>query len=50
VVLRFLCDFSTEEPASVLGIAPGTVTAHVHRSVATLRAALADPEREVHRG
>jgi DNA-directed RNA polymerase specialized sigma24 family protein len=50
VVLRFLCDFSTEEPASVLGIAPGTVTAHVHRSVATLRAALADLEREVHRG
>ena len=50
VVLRFLCDLSTEQTASVLGIAPVTVTAHVHRSVATRRASLTDLEGEMHRG
>ena len=43
-VLRFLCDLSTEQTAEVLGIAPGTVTAHVHRALETLRASLADLE------
>jgi len=42
VVLRFLCDLSTEQTAEVLGIAAGTVTAHVHRALEALRDALAD--------
>jgi len=50
VVLRLLCDLSTEQTASVLGIAPGTVTVHLHRSVAALRASLSDLEEEMHRG
>ena len=50
VVLRFLCDLSTEQTASLLGIAPGTVTAHVHRSMTTLREALSDLEEEARRG
>jgi len=50
VVLRLLCDLSTEQTASVLGIAPGTVTVHLHRSVAALRASLSDLEEEIHRG
>jgi RNA polymerase sigma-70 factor (ECF subfamily) len=50
VVLRFLCDLSTEQTASLLGIATGTVTAHVHRSVTALREALSDLEEEARRG
>lgn len=38
--LRLLLDLSTEETAGVLGIAPGTVTAHLSRAVSSLRASL----------
>jgi RNA polymerase sigma factor (sigma-70 family) len=48
VVLRFLCDLSTEQTADVLGIASGTVTAHVHRAIETLRTTLADLEEGAH--
>jgi RNA polymerase sigma-70 factor (ECF subfamily) len=37
VALRVVCDLSTQETAQVLGIAPGTVTAHLHRALTTLR-------------
>ena len=50
VVLRFLCDLSTEQTAAVLGIAPGTVTAHVHRSLSALRSALGSLEEGSNRG
>ena len=50
VVLRFLCDLSTEQTASLLGIAPGTVTSHVHRSIETLRGTLAELEEELRHG
>ena len=46
VALRFLCDLSTEQTADALGIATGTVTAHVHRALETLRSSLADLEEE----
>jgi RNA polymerase sigma factor (sigma-70 family) len=50
VVLRYLCDQSTEQTASLLGIAPGTVTAHAHRSLETLRAVLASDEEALRHG
>lgn len=50
VVLRFLCDLSTEQTASLLGIAPGTVSAHVHRATTALRAAIAEHEEELQHG
>jgi len=37
VALRVLLDLDTETTAEVLGIAPGTVTAHLSRAVAALR-------------
>jgi RNA polymerase sigma-70 factor (ECF subfamily) len=37
VALRVLLDLDTETTARALGIAPGTVTAHLARAVATLR-------------
>jgi len=40
VTLRILLDLDTVTTARVLGIAPGTVGAHLHRAVAALRAAL----------
>jgi RNA polymerase sigma-70 factor (ECF subfamily) len=40
VVLRHLLDLDTATTAAVLGIAPGTVTAHLHRAHVFLRAAL----------
>jgi RNA polymerase sigma-70 factor (ECF subfamily) len=40
VGLRVLLDLDTETTAAVLGIAPGTVTAHLSRAVATLRGRL----------
>ena len=45
VALRFLLDLDTETTARVLGIAPGTVTAHLARATATLRHQLLAPER-----
>lgn len=41
VALRIVCDLSTHDTAMALGIAPGTVTAHLHRALTTLRATLA---------
>ena len=40
VTLRLLLDMDTETTARVLGIAPGTVSAHLHQAVAKLRAAI----------
>jgi RNA polymerase sigma-70 factor (sigma-E family) len=40
VTLRLLLDLDTETTARVLGLAPGTVGAHLHKAVATLRAAI----------
>lgn len=37
VALRLLLDMDTETTARVLGIAPGTVGAHLHRAIETLR-------------
>ncbi len=41
VALRVFLDLDTEAAARTLGIAPGTVTAHLARAVATLRGDLA---------
>ena len=38
IALRFLLDLTTEQTAQALGVAPGTVTAHLHRAITTLRA------------
>jgi len=46
VVLRTFLDLDTARTAEVLGIAPGTVTAHMARAVTTLRAELQGSERE----
>jgi len=40
VALRILLELSTEETAAQLGIAPGTVTAHLHRALSSLRVRL----------
>ena len=40
VALRVFLDLDTAQTARALGIAPGTVTAHLARAVATLRAEL----------
>ena len=40
VVLRYLLDLDTAATAEWLGVAPGTVTAHLHHALATLRADL----------
>ena len=40
VVLRYLLDLDTAATADWLGIAPGTVTAHLHHALETLRADL----------
>jgi RNA polymerase sigma factor (sigma-70 family) len=42
VTLRLLLDLDTETTAKVLAIAPGTVGSHLHRAVASLRAAIPD--------
>lgn len=39
IALRVFLDFDTTQTAEVLGIAAGTVTAHLHRALTTLRAA-----------
>ena len=41
VALRIFLDLDTETTAETLGIAPGTVTAHLARATGTLRALLA---------
>jgi RNA polymerase sigma-70 factor (sigma-E family) len=40
VALRVVADLSAEETAELLGISPGTVSSHLHRALAALRAAL----------
>jgi RNA polymerase sigma-70 factor (ECF subfamily) len=45
VALRFLLDLDTETTARVLGIAPGTVTAHLARATSVLRRQLLSPQR-----
>ncbi|HUL27880.1 MAG TPA: sigma-70 family RNA polymerase sigma factor [Streptosporangiaceae bacterium] len=40
VTLRLLLDLDTDTTAKILGIAPGTIYAHLHRAVATLRSAI----------
>ncbi|WP_109506358.1 SigE family RNA polymerase sigma factor [Nocardioides speluncae] len=44
VVLRYLLDLNTAATADWLGIAPGTVTAHLHHALATLRTHLVETE------
>ena len=39
VALRVFLDLDTTQTGEVLGIAPGTVTAHLHRAMTALRAA-----------
>lgn len=46
VAFRVLLDLDTAATAKALGIAPGTVTAHLARAVATLRAELVSVPRE----
>jgi RNA polymerase sigma factor (sigma-70 family) len=41
VTLRLLLDLDTDTTARLLGIAPGTVGAHLHRAAETLRSAIA---------
>jgi RNA polymerase sigma-70 factor (sigma-E family) len=43
ITLRLLLDLDTETTAKVLGIAPGTVSAHLHRAVASLRDEITRP-------
>jgi len=40
VTLRLLLDLDTETTAGLLGIAPGTVSAHLHKAVAALRSTI----------
>jgi RNA polymerase sigma factor (sigma-70 family) len=47
VALRLFLDLDTGRTAEVLGIAPGTVTAHLARAVAALRDDLTPAEKEV---
>jgi RNA polymerase sigma-70 factor (sigma-E family) len=46
VTLRLLLDLDTQTTARVLGIAPGTVGAHLHKAVATLRTAIPSPDSQ----
>jgi RNA polymerase sigma factor (sigma-70 family) len=50
LALRVLGGLSTRETAETLGIAEGTVTAHLHRAVAALRRELAPTEGNVRNG
>jgi len=52
VALRLFLDLDTSRTAEVLGIAPGTVTAHLARAIATLREELTSTlyERAPQRG
>lgn len=44
VILRYLLDLDTRTTAASLGVAPGTVGAHLHHALATLRGELAATE------
>jgi RNA polymerase sigma-70 factor (sigma-E family) len=45
IVFRVFLDLDTQDTAKVLGIAPGTVTAHLSRAVTTLRGHLVTLDR-----
>lgn len=45
VVLRYLLDLSTEQTATHLAIAPGTVASQLHKAMASLRSHLTHSER-----
>jgi DNA-binding NarL/FixJ family response regulator len=42
VVLHYLCDFTVEEVAGILGRATGTVKAHLHTAREKLKASLGE--------
>lgn len=44
VVLRYLLDLDTESAARSMGVAPGTVSAHLHHALASLREHLTTSE------
>ena len=46
VALRLLLDLDTRQTADALGLSPGTVTAHLHRAMTSLRATVS-PDLEV---
>ena len=46
VALRLFLDLDTVRTAEVLGIAPGTVTAHLARAIATLRDDLTSADQQ----
>jgi RNA polymerase sigma factor (sigma-70 family) len=46
LALRILLDLSTADAASMLGVAPKTVTVHLHRALATVRLAMAPAATE----
>jgi RNA polymerase sigma-70 factor (ECF subfamily) len=46
VALRIVADLDTKQTAAILGIAPGTVTAHLHRALHSLRQAMRGTEYE----
>lgn len=46
ITLRVLLELDTETTARVLGIAPGTVGAHLSRAVATLRSHIGPHEAQ----
>ncbi len=49
VALRLFLDLDTQDSAQVLGIAPGTIQAHLGRALAALRADLMpEPQQENH--
>lgn len=50
IALRLLVGFNTKETASILGIAEGTVTAHMSAALAALRRRLEAPERGPNHG
>lgn len=45
VVLRYLLDLDTASTARSMGVAPGTVSAHLHHALAVLHARLSTSER-----
>jgi len=46
VALRIVLDLDTDTTARVLGIAAGTVTAHLHRAMSTLRSQLLNTDSQ----
>jgi RNA polymerase sigma factor (sigma-70 family) len=48
VTLRLLLDLDTQTTAETLGVAPGTVTAHLARALSSLRDQLPEPEPHRH--